>query len=104
MTLLTVTGGGSADEEHRRCTDEEAAEKASSAKAVRATAALQTTMSVPETCDLYRDNWVYDEVNASVYKEGECKFLTKQVTQQSALPTWCSMKCARTMNKEREKV
>ncbi|XP_062210910.1 xylan O-acetyltransferase 6-like [Phragmites australis] len=78
VTLPTVTGGG-ADEAKRRA-DEEAAEKASSAKAAAATAALRTVVSVPETCDMYRGNWVYDEVNAPVYKEGECEFLTEQVT------------------------
>ncbi|RLN41532.1 protein trichome birefringence-like 28 [Panicum miliaceum] len=79
VTLPTVTGGGGADEARRRA-DEEAAEKASSAKAAAATAALRTVVRVPETCDLYRGNWVYDEVNAPVYKEGQCEFLTEQVT------------------------
>jgi hypothetical protein len=79
VTLPTVTGGGGADEARRRA-DEEVAEKASSAKAAAATAALRTVVSVPETCDLYRGSWVYDEVNAPVYKEGECEFLTEQVT------------------------
>ncbi|XP_066394846.1 xylan O-acetyltransferase 6 [Miscanthus floridulus] len=79
VTLPTVTGGGGADEARRRA-DEEVAEKAASAKAAAATAALRTVVSVPETCDLYRGSWVYDEVNAPVYKEGECEFLTEQVT------------------------
>jgi hypothetical protein len=79
VTLPTVTAGAGADEAKRR-EDEEAAEKASSAKAAAATAALRTVVSVPETCDLYRGNWVYDEVNAPVYREGECEFLTEQVT------------------------
>ncbi|KAG2541530.1 protein trichome birefringence-like 28 [Panicum virgatum] len=79
VTLPTVTGGGGADEARRRA-DEEAAEKASSAKAAAATAALRTVVSVPETCDLYRGSWVYDEMNAPVYKEGGCEFLTEQVT------------------------
>ncbi|XP_066381754.1 xylan O-acetyltransferase 6-like [Miscanthus floridulus] len=79
VTLPTVTGGGGADEARRRA-DEEVAEKAASAKAAAATAALRTVVSVPETCDLYRGSWVYDEMNAPVYKEGECEFLTEQVT------------------------
>ncbi|CAN6320365.1 unnamed protein product [Urochloa humidicola] len=79
VTLPTVTGGGGAEEARRRA-DEEAAEKASSAEAAAATAALRAVVSVPETCDLYRGNWVYDEVNAPVYKEAECEFLTEQVT------------------------
>jgi hypothetical protein len=80
VTLPTVTGGrGGADEAQRRA-DEEVAEKAASAKAAAATAALRGVVSVPQTCDLYRGSWVYDEVSAPVYKEGECEFLTEQVT------------------------
>ncbi|KAJ1297602.1 hypothetical protein BS78_01G389200 [Paspalum vaginatum] len=79
VTLPTVTGGSGADEARRRA-DEEAAEKAASAKAAAAAAALRTVVSVPETCDLYRGSWVYDEVNAPVYKEAQCEFLTEQVT------------------------
>uniref|UniRef100_A0A0D9Z5T8 Uncharacterized protein n=1 Tax=Oryza glumipatula TaxID=40148 RepID=A0A0D9Z5T8_9ORYZ len=78
VTLPSVKEGG-ADEARRR-EDEEAAEKESSAKAAAATAALRTVVSVPDTCDLYRGNWVYDEVNAPVYKESQCEFLTEQVT------------------------
>jgi hypothetical protein len=69
VTLPTVTAGAGADEARRR-EAEEAEEKA----------ALRTVVSVPETCDLYRGSWVYDEVNAPVYREGECEFLTEQVT------------------------
>jgi hypothetical protein len=79
VTLPTVTAGGGADEARRR-EAEEAEEKAASAKAAAATAALRTVVNVPETCDLYRGSWVYDEVNAPVYREGECEFLTEQVT------------------------
>jgi hypothetical protein len=79
VTLPRVLGGGGADEAKRR-EDEEAAERASTAKAAAATAALRTVVSVPETCDLYRGSWVYDEVNAPVYKESKCEFLTEQVT------------------------
>ncbi|KAF7049373.1 hypothetical protein CFC21_057924 [Triticum aestivum] len=80
VTLPNVTGGGGAEEAKRR-EDEEAAERASTAKAAAATAAaLRTVVSVPATCDLYRGSWVYDEVNAPVYKETQCEFLTEQVT------------------------
>ncbi|XP_078160042.1 xylan O-acetyltransferase 6-like [Carex rostrata] len=35
---------------------------------------------LPETCDLYDGQWVYDSVNFPIYKESECEFLTEQVT------------------------
>ncbi|GJN08181.1 hypothetical protein PR202_ga26074 [Eleusine coracana subsp. coracana] len=70
VTMPTVSAGAGADEARRR-EDEEAAEKA---------AALRTVVRVPETCDLYSGGWVYDEVNAPVYKEAGCEFLTEQVT------------------------
>ncbi|XP_051181783.1 xylan O-acetyltransferase 6 [Lolium perenne] len=79
VTLPRVLGGGGAEEAKRR-EDEEVAERASTAKAAAATAALRTVVSVPETCDLYRGGWVHDEVNAPVYKEAQCEFLTEQVT------------------------
>lgn len=34
---------------------------------------------LPETCDLYDGQWVYDSVNFPIYKESECEFLTEQV-------------------------
>jgi hypothetical protein len=67
VTIPTVAAGAG---EAKQREDEEA----------QAAAALRTVVSVPETCDLYRGNWVYDEVNAPVYKEAECEFVTEQVT------------------------
>nr|CAD1841918.1 unnamed protein product [Ananas comosus var. bracteatus] len=40
----------------------------------------QVTVHVAEGCDLFEGRWVYDEVNYPVYGEGECEFLTEQVT------------------------
>lgn len=34
---------------------------------------------LPETCDMYDGQWVYDNVNFPIYKEHECEFLTEQV-------------------------
>jgi hypothetical protein len=69
VTIPTVAAGvGAGAEEAKRSEDEEAA------------SALRTVASVPKTCDLYRGNWVYDEVKAPVYKEAECEFVTEQVT------------------------
>lgn len=75
--VAAMLGGGGAEEARRREDEEEAAEKASTEKAKAA--ALVTIRSV-ETCDLYQGEWVYDEVNAPVYKEAQCEFLTEQVT------------------------
>ncbi|XP_020107764.1 protein ESKIMO 1 [Ananas comosus] len=40
----------------------------------------RVTVHVAEGCDLFEGRWVYDEVNYPVYREGECEFLTEQVT------------------------
>ncbi|XP_016493624.1 xylan O-acetyltransferase 1-like [Nicotiana tabacum] len=34
----------------------------------------------PEKCDLFKGQWVYDNVTHPIYKEYECMFLTQQVT------------------------
>ncbi|PHT48581.1 Protein ESKIMO 1 [Capsicum baccatum] len=34
----------------------------------------------PESCDIFKGQWVYDNVTHPIYKEQECKFLTEQVT------------------------
>ncbi|XP_010920820.1 xylan O-acetyltransferase 1 isoform X2 [Elaeis guineensis] len=40
----------------------------------------RTVVSVPEGCDLFTGQWVYDNVTRPIYKEHECEFLTEQVT------------------------
>lgn len=35
---------------------------------------------LPESCDIFKGQWVYDNVTHPIYKEQECKFLTEQVT------------------------
>ncbi|XP_038980237.1 protein ESKIMO 1-like [Phoenix dactylifera] len=40
----------------------------------------RTVVSVPEGCDLFTGQWVYDNVTSPIYKEHECEFLTEQVT------------------------
>jgi hypothetical protein len=35
---------------------------------------------VPETCDLSKGKWVFDNTSYPLYKEHECQFLTSQVT------------------------
>ncbi|CAL4946735.1 unnamed protein product [Urochloa decumbens] len=37
-------------------------------------------LGVPETCDLSKGRWVFDNTSYPVYKEEECQFLTSQVT------------------------
>lgn len=46
----------------------------------RAEALQSNVVSVPETCDLFTGEWVYDEVGHPLYREDECEFLTAQVT------------------------
>ncbi|CAL9108827.1 unnamed protein product [Musa acuminata var. zebrina] len=40
----------------------------------------RVVLDVPESCDLFTGDWVYDEVSYPIYKEPECEFLTEQVT------------------------
>lgn len=37
-------------------------------------------LSVPETCDLSKGEWVFDNASYPLYREEECQFLTSQVT------------------------
>ncbi|TVU36692.1 hypothetical protein EJB05_18636 [Eragrostis curvula] len=37
-------------------------------------------LGVPETCDLSKGKWVFDNTSYPLYKEEECTFLTSQVT------------------------
>ncbi|URD95325.1 leaf senescence related protein [Musa troglodytarum] len=36
-------------------------------------------VTVPDTCDLSRGHWVYDDVNYPLYREDQCEFLSAQV-------------------------
>ncbi|RRT39562.1 hypothetical protein B296_00032411 [Ensete ventricosum] len=36
-------------------------------------------VTVPDTCDLSRGDWVYDNVNYPLYREDQCEFLSAQV-------------------------
>lgn len=40
----------------------------------------RNVVTVPETCDLFTGEWVYDDVGHPLYREEECEFLTEQVT------------------------
>jgi hypothetical protein len=37
-------------------------------------------LGVPETCDLSKGRWVFDNTSYPLYREEECQFLTSQVT------------------------
>lgn len=37
-------------------------------------------LGVPETCDLSKGRWVFDNTSYPLYREEECEFLTSQVT------------------------
>ncbi|WOL18651.1 hypothetical protein Cni_G27448 [Canna indica] len=48
---------------------------------VTAAAAIDgVVIAVPETCDLSRGEWVYDDVNYPLYREEQCEFLSTQVS------------------------
>ncbi|KAL6616322.1 hypothetical protein ACP70R_038592 [Stipagrostis hirtigluma subsp. patula] len=53
-------------------------------KARRQRAARKTVvppvLNVPETCDLSKGRWVFDNTSYPLYREEECQFLTSQVT------------------------
>ncbi|PUZ54138.1 hypothetical protein GQ55_5G105900 [Panicum hallii var. hallii] len=53
-------------------------------KARRQRAARKTmvppALGVPETCDLSKGRWVFDNTSYPLYREDECQFLTSQVT------------------------
>ena len=46
----------------------------------RAEVLERNVVTMPETCDLFTGEWVYDDVGHPLYKEDECEFLTAQVT------------------------
>lgn len=41
---------------------------------------VMPTVDVPKDCDLFKGEWVFDNVSHPLYKEDECEFLTAQVT------------------------
>jgi hypothetical protein len=49
-------------------------------RAAQKTVAEAGVVGVPETCDLSRGKWVFDNTSYPLYKEHECQFLTSQVT------------------------
>ncbi|GJN17275.1 hypothetical protein PR202_gb04330 [Eleusine coracana subsp. coracana] len=55
--------------------------KAKKARRARKTVVvLPSALDVPETCDLSRGKWVFDNTSYPLYKEHDCQFLTSQVT------------------------
>ncbi|KAK1321290.1 hypothetical protein QJS10_CPA03g01200 [Acorus calamus] len=41
---------------------------------------IMEVVPVPEGCDVFDGEWVFDDVSHPIYKEDECEFLTAQVT------------------------
>lgn len=41
---------------------------------------MMTNVEVPKDCDLFKGEWVFDNVSYPLYKEEACEFLTAQVT------------------------
>jgi hypothetical protein len=60
------------------------ASKKKAKKSRRQRAAKKTVvppaLGVPETCDLSKGRWVFDNTSYPLYREEECQFLTSQVT------------------------
>ncbi|RWW65355.1 hypothetical protein BHE74_00027355 [Ensete ventricosum] len=42
--------------------------------------AEMAAVSVPDTCDLSRGEWVFDDVSYPLYREDQCQFLSQQVS------------------------
>ncbi|KAG2601680.1 protein trichome birefringence-like 28 [Panicum virgatum] len=55
------------------------AKKARRQRAARKTV-VPPALGVPETCDLSKGRWVFDNTSYPLYREEECQFLTSQVT------------------------
>uniref|UniRef100_A0A0D9V7E5 Uncharacterized protein n=1 Tax=Leersia perrieri TaxID=77586 RepID=A0A0D9V7E5_9ORYZ len=49
-------------------------------KTVATEAAAGGFLGVPETCDLSKGEWVFDNTSYPLYREEQCEFLTSQVT------------------------
>ncbi|XP_047059041.1 xylan O-acetyltransferase 2-like [Lolium rigidum] len=56
------------------------AKRQRAAKKTVAPALAGVTISTPETCDLSKGEWVFDNASYPLYREEECSFLTSQVT------------------------
>ncbi|KAM0822198.1 hypothetical protein ACQ4PT_071649 [Festuca glaucescens] len=60
--------------------EKKAKKKARRQRAAKKTVAPAATISTPETCDLSKGEWVFDNASYPLYREEECSFLTSQVT------------------------
>ncbi|KAL6853609.1 hypothetical protein ACP4OV_019638 [Aristida adscensionis] len=49
-------------------------------RAARKTVVVPPVLNVPETCDLSKGRWVFDNASYPLYREEQCEFLTSQVT------------------------
>ncbi|KAK1667651.1 hypothetical protein QYE76_055810 [Lolium multiflorum] len=56
------------------------AKRQRAAKKTVAPAVAGVTINTPETCDLSKGEWVFDNSSYPLYREEECSFLTSQVT------------------------
>jgi glucan-binding YG repeat protein len=56
------------------------AKRQRAAKKTVAPAVAGVTINTPETCDLSKGEWVFDNASYPLYREEECSFLTSQVT------------------------
>uniref|UniRef100_A0ACD5VK48 Uncharacterized protein n=1 Tax=Avena sativa TaxID=4498 RepID=A0ACD5VK48_AVESA len=69
----------------RKVAEKKSKKQSKKKKAMRQRAAKKTVspsgvISTPETCDLSKGSWVFDNASYPLYREEECSFLTSQVT------------------------
>ncbi|KAF0923821.1 hypothetical protein E2562_007684 [Oryza meyeriana var. granulata] len=64
----------------RRPKKKKATKAAARKKVMAAPVAAGAELNVPETCDLSKGKWVFDNATYPLYREEACEFLTAQVT------------------------
>ncbi|KAG8039360.1 hypothetical protein GUJ93_ZPchr0033g26867 [Zizania palustris] len=72
-------------ERHRKASAKRPRKKATKAAAAKKTSKVAArpgpgVVDVPETCDLSKGDWVFDNASYPLYREEACEFLTAQVT------------------------
>uniref|UniRef100_A0A0D9WHJ4 Uncharacterized protein n=1 Tax=Leersia perrieri TaxID=77586 RepID=A0A0D9WHJ4_9ORYZ len=88
---VVLRGHGGKPEKHHSVTEghhgkvgaKRRAPKKKATKAARKRAIVTATgaeVNVPETCDLSKGKWVFDNATYPLYREDSCEFLTAQVT------------------------
>ncbi|KAJ1286055.1 hypothetical protein BS78_03G324700 [Paspalum vaginatum] len=75
-----TTKAAAAEPTARSSKQKKAKKKPRRQRPAKKTVVLPSALSVPETCDLSKGRWVFDNASYPLYREEECEFLTSQVT------------------------